>query len=143
VRMGPCAKDLPTASYHPILPSIRGRLALVETGVKGALFRNDRLLRLHRRDDLGLWPGLWDLPGGGVEKDGTLLRTLLREVLEETGFAVRVGHVLDVSFDWVKVRAEPRFPSVVVIFRCSTSRGPLLGVILPSTPTLHGSIGGI
>lgn len=89
-------------------------------GVKAALLRNSRLLLLQRRDDLELWPGLWDLPGGGVEKDGTLLGTLVREVREETGFGVRVGRVLDVSFEWVKVRAEPRFPSTVVSFLCAT-----------------------
>jgi 8-oxo-dGTP diphosphatase len=85
---------------------------------KGAIVRKDRLLLLHRRDDIDLWPGLWDLPGGGVEKDGDLVGTLVREVLDETGFRVRVGPVLDVSFAWVKVRSEPRFPSVVVSFRC-------------------------
>lgn len=93
-------------------------------GVKGALLRRGRLLLLHRRSDLDLWPGLWDLPGGGVEKGGTLEGTLVREVREETGFSVRVGPVLDVSFQWVRIDAEPPFPSVVSSFRCSTrSRG--------------------
>ena len=93
-------------------------------GVKGALLRKGRLLLLRRRDDLDLWPGLWDLPGGGVEKDDTLESALLREFLEETGFNVRVGSVVDVSFQWTQIHAEPPFPSVVSTFRCSTkSRG--------------------
>jgi 8-oxo-dGTP pyrophosphatase MutT (NUDIX family) len=89
-------------------------------GVKGALLRGRRLLVLRRRNDLDIWPGLWDLPGGGVEKDGTLEGTLVREAFEETGFRVRVGRVLDVSLEWIPVRGEPRFPSVVSCFRCST-----------------------
>lgn len=93
----------------------------VRLGVKGAIFRSHRLLLLRRRNDLDLWPGLWDLPGGGVEKeDGTLDSALAREALEETGFNVRVGPVLDVSFQWIRVRAEPAFPSIVSCFRCST-----------------------
>lgn len=97
----------------------------VRVGVKGALLRNHRLLLLRRRTDLELFPGLWDLPGGGVEtQDGSLEEALVREVLEETGFRVRVGPVLDVSFQWITVQAEPRFPSAVASFRCSTrSRG--------------------
>ena len=90
-------------------------------GVKGALLRNGRLLLLRRRPDLDLWPGLWDLPGGGVAPNETLEEALVREVREETGFNVRVGRVLDVSFQWVQVRAEPQFPSVVPCYRCSTA----------------------
>jgi len=93
----------------------------VRTGVKGALLRSGRLLVLRRRDDSEIWPGLWDLPGGGVEKgDDTLEHALAREFLEETGLRVRVGRVLDVSLQWVPVRAEPPFPSIRSCFRCST-----------------------
>ena len=52
--------------------------------------------------------------------DRTLEAALVREVREETGFVVRVGPVLDVSLQWVPVRAEPPFPSVASCFRCST-----------------------
>ena len=92
----------------------------VRLGVKGALLRGNRLLLLRRRNDSDIWPGLWDLPGGGVEKSDTLEGALVREFLEETGFKVRVGPVLDISLQWVPVRAEPRFPSVRSCFRCST-----------------------
>jgi len=89
-------------------------------GVKGALLRRHRLLLVRRRTDLDLWPGLWDLPGGGVEKDETLEGALVREALEETGYHVRVGAVLDVSFQWVQIGTESPFPSLVSCFRCST-----------------------
>ena len=89
--------------------------------VKGVLLRGSRVLLLRRRNDSDIWPGLWDLPGGGVEKDDrTLEDALVRELREETGFDVRVGLVLDVSLQWVPVRAEPPFPSVASCFRCST-----------------------
>lgn len=90
-------------------------------GVKAAILRNHRLLLLRRCDDLDLFPGLWDLPGGGMQNsDLNLEEALAREVLEETSYRVRVGPVLDVSFQRIKVRAEPRFPSAVTCFLCST-----------------------
>jgi len=93
----------------------------VRTGVKGALLRRGRLLVLRRRDDSEIWPGLWDLPGGGVEKeDGSLEKALAREFLEETGLRVRVGPVLNVSLQWVPVLAEPTFPSIRSCFLCTT-----------------------
>ena len=98
-------------------------------GVKGAILRDHRLLLLRRRNELDLFPGLWDLPGGAVEEsDLTLEGALAREVLEETRFRVRVGGVLDVSFQRIRVRAEPQFPSAVVCFRCSlrSHRAPRL-----------------
>ena len=102
-----------------------GQRFWTRAGVKGALLRGNRLLLLRRRDDSDIWPGLWDLPGGGVEKEDTLEGALLREFREETGFRVRVGPVMDVSLQWVPVRAEPPFPSLASCFRCSTrSRGP-------------------
>lgn len=92
--------------------------------VKAAILRGQRLLLLRRREDLDLFPGLWDLPGGGVElSDSNLESALAREVREETDFRVRVGEVLDGSLQWIRVGAEPRFPSAVVCFRCATRSG--------------------
>jgi 8-oxo-dGTP diphosphatase len=92
----------------------------VRAGVKGALVRDGRLLVLLRRKDLRVLPGLWDLPGGVLGSGGTLKGMLVREVLAETGFRVRVGEPLDVAFGWLRPRGERPFPSLVASFRCST-----------------------
>jgi len=45
----------------------------------------------------GLHPGTspcWTMPGGGVEFDESLREAVVREVFEETGYAVEVGGVL-------------------------------------------------
>jgi ADP-ribose pyrophosphatase YjhB (NUDIX family) len=48
-----------------------------------------RLLLIRRGHDPGR--GLWSLPGGRVEAGETLAAAVEREVLEETGLAVRAG----------------------------------------------------
>jgi ADP-ribose pyrophosphatase YjhB (NUDIX family) len=48
-----------------------------------------RLLLIRRGHDPGR--GLWSLPGGRVEPGETLAGAVEREVLEETGLAVRAG----------------------------------------------------
>ena len=40
--------------------------------------------------------GRWSLPGGGVEIGETLEEGVAREMLEETGFEVEVGPVIEV-----------------------------------------------
>jgi ADP-ribose pyrophosphatase YjhB (NUDIX family) len=57
----------------------------------GAVVHDDagRLLLIRRGQEPG--KGLWSLPGGRVEAGETLARAVEREVLEETGLAVRAG----------------------------------------------------
>lgn len=102
--------------------------AWVRVGVKGAILRDGQLLLLRRRSDSEILPGFWDLPGGGVEQGATLESTLVREILEETGFRARVGPILHASMQRIRVRGEPSFPSVRVCFRCTTrsQRSPQL-----------------
>ncbi len=58
-------------------------------GAKLALFVGDKLATLHRDDTPGLlWPGYWDLPGGGIEPGETPLQCALRETHEELGLII-------------------------------------------------------
>lgn len=61
------------------------------SGVDIAVFREDKLLLIQRRDN-----GLWALPGGMVEVGETLVQAAAREFLEETASEVRVLSLLAV-----------------------------------------------
>jgi 8-oxo-dGTP pyrophosphatase MutT (NUDIX family) len=90
-------------------------------GVKGVVFRGGRVLLLHRRDDLSLFPGLWDLPGGGVEEGENIVGALIREAREETGFAVQVRRPLDAWISLARFTSGRRIPSVILCYECSTA----------------------
>ena len=97
----------------------------VRVGAKGIILRDRRLLLLRRRNDLDIWPGRWDLPGGGLARGETLKLALEREVREETGFHVRVLAPTHVFLTQIQPRGEGPFESVVACFRCSLrSRAP-------------------
>jgi 8-oxo-dGTP pyrophosphatase MutT (NUDIX family) len=92
------------------------RLAVV-----GALARGNQVLLLRRRSDLDLYPDLWCLPGGGVEKGETIETALVREFREETGLSVLVGRSIDTWFKIADLNTGERFPSLVACFECTTA----------------------
>lgn len=59
--------------------------------VIGAIFSPDRKeVLLVERDDLPVWV----LPGGGVEASESLENAIIREILEETGFTVKIERLV-------------------------------------------------
>jgi 8-oxo-dGTP diphosphatase len=101
-------------------PVAMSRYLRAGAGVKGVLFRDGRVLLLHRRDDLILVPGLWDLPGGGVEVGADLEETLVREVREETGFVVTVGRPILAWVHSTRTTRGRKVTSIIVCYECRT-----------------------
>lgn len=60
----------------------------------GVIYRADGRFLIARRPLRGLLGGLWEFPGGKQEPDETLPETLVREIAEELGIAVRPNHLL-------------------------------------------------
>lgn len=77
-----------TANCEPV---VRRRLATY-----AVVLRDQQVLLAQLSQRTG-WPGLWTLPGGGVDHGEDPRYALLREVMEETGQLATLGRVLDVN----------------------------------------------
>ena len=87
-------------------------------GVKAAIFRSGRILHLRRSSTSPQYKGMWDLPGGAVERAETLEETLIRETREETALRLKVGRMYHaVLTQWPRGDGTS-FPSVGVFFLC-------------------------
>ena len=61
-----------------------------------AVIRRDdgRILLLKRREDETVYPGHYTFPGGKVEGNDTISKTLVKEVKEECGLSLEPGFIL-------------------------------------------------
>ena len=66
-------------------------------GVKALIEKEGKVLLIREaKYDEGLNEGKWDVPGGRIEVEETLMEGLSREVFEETGLKVMSTRILDV-----------------------------------------------
>lgn len=73
-------------------------LRMMGLTVKAVLLNSrNQVLVLRRATGENSNAGLWDLPGGGVEKGETLEEALKREIKEETGLDSKLGPLVKVS----------------------------------------------
>lgn len=64
------------------------QLQLFKIAVSAFIVRDGKLLILKRRDDEKFLPGVWEVPGGGVDEGETIENAVVRETKEEAGMEV-------------------------------------------------------
>ena len=92
--------------------------ATPKVGVRGAVFRDDRILLVRERDD-----GRWSLPGGWADVNQSAAQCVEREINEESGFTARATKLVGV---WDRRRHVTRpFPFTIysLHFVCTLTGG--------------------
>lgn len=87
----------------------------IDIGVKALIFNEDKFLVMHNK---GVEEDLWELPGGRMEFGETAEETLKREMLEETGLAVKPIKLLDT---WSLIREDYQIAGI--IYLCQFEEG--------------------
>jgi A/G-specific adenine glycosylase len=72
-------------------PVLKPKAVVPHYTVTAAVLRRDGKVLLAKRPSKGLLGGMWEFPGGKIEKDETLEDCLTREIREELDAKVRVG----------------------------------------------------
>lgn len=93
--------------------------ATPKVDVRAAVFRDRKILLVQERTD-----GLWTLPGGWADVNDSPSEAVAKEVLQESGFQVKVERLLAV-FDRAKHPHEPPFPFHIykMFFQCEIEAG--------------------
>ena len=77
------------ASSSPILyptPKVRKKIPIYDVAVSVIEYKNKILIT--KRLNKNFLPGLWEFPGGKIEKNETAIQTIIREVKEATNLTV-------------------------------------------------------
>ncbi|MDP6173024.1 MAG: NUDIX hydrolase [Rhodospirillales bacterium] len=81
-------------SIDPASEALRNYPDHPYVGVGVVVWKDDSFLLVTRGKPPRL--GEWSIPGGGQELGETVRETAAREIREETGLEIEVGHILDV-----------------------------------------------
>lgn len=108
--------DIP---YEPLSGLFKAQLgyATPRVDVRGAVFRNAKLLMVRERSDEG-----WTLPGGWADVGEVPSQAAQREVWEEAGFHVRARKVIGV-YDANRISPMELFHAYKIIFLCDLVDG--------------------
>ena len=108
--------DIP---YEPLSGLFKDQLgyATPRVDVRGAVFRNAKLLMVRERSDEG-----WTLPGGWADVGEVPSQAAQREVWEEAGFHVRARKVIGV-YDANRISPMELFHAYKIIFLCDLVDG--------------------
>lgn len=88
-------------------------------GAETAVFRDNKLLLIRRRDD-----GLWALPGGFTDMGETLAETAVREAWEEVGLHVTLTRLLGI-FDSRLSHSQTKSQMFHAVFQAASDDAPV------------------
>lgn len=91
-----------TVDVRPVLP--KSKKAIRIDMATGVLLHKGRVLIQKRRPD-DVWPGLWEFPGGVIEKGETPEQAVAREYMEEVGLVIEpIEPIATVAYNYTRYR---------------------------------------
>ena len=113
-----CKTGVPGGTVPP-MPDGDEATAPLDVAV-GVIARPDgRVLVCRRPDDAPTYPGVWEFPGGKVERGESPAAAVVRELSEELGVSIEVVAALDPCTH----AAPPGRPIRLIPFRCALAPG--------------------
>ena len=91
----------------------------------GLLLQNNKLLLCRLSQTVGINPGCWTLPGGGIDFGEDPEAAVVREFIEETGLSVKVEELLSVDSLYDSMPGWSPMHSIRIIYRVSYVSGEL------------------
>jgi ADP-ribose pyrophosphatase YjhB (NUDIX family) len=107
--------------------------AQLKVGAGALIERGGRLLLIRRTGHP--FRGCWNLPAGYVEADEAPLKTVVREVYEETGLRVEPADLVDVYY----FDDDPRGNGILIVYECCPVGGALRATREGADPTLFSA----
>lgn len=100
---------------------------ILAVGVKAVLRNGEgKVLLLKRSARYGVIEGSWDIPGGRIELDMTLMENLSREVREETGLSLTSAPKLVAAQDLMPNEYAPDNHTVRITYAGTVEGEPVL-----------------
>lgn len=105
--------------YFPLIDAFHAQVgyATPRVDVRGAVFRNGKLLMVRERVDGG-----WTMPGGWADVGDVPSESAEREVWEETGFRVKASKIIGI-YDGNRVEPLEVFHAYKIFFLCELLGG--------------------
>lgn len=87
--------------------------------VKALIVRDSKILLIKRSNNDSHKPGVWEFPGGRLERGENPQKGLKREVKEETGLSINVLNPLTVA----QFTRDDKQKITMITFLCSSKKG--------------------
>jgi A/G-specific adenine glycosylase len=114
------AKALGLQEQRPVM---KPKIKVPQFVVTAAVIRRNGKILLAKRPSKGLLGGMWEFPGGKVERGEDLGACLIREIREELGVVIRVGNAIGIYR-----HAYTHFRITLHAFECKLADGKLKAI---------------
>ena len=101
------------------------KVGITRVAAYGLLQQDNKMLLCRLSQSVGMNPGCWTLPGGGIDFGEDPEVAVVREFMEETGLTVKVKELASVDSLFDSMPGWPPMHSIRIIYRVAYVSGEL------------------